>query len=103
MRYPVIGTDLPWKNPREVGYTININGTDIIAVPSQDAVVGDILMGDTGFEAEAPYVLVDTADVSAMGDLHGATVTIETNVYVVRNIREKPNQGYMRLILDKRS
>ena len=100
--YPVVGDNPPWLNPKELGIPVVLDGVQIIAVPSQDAVTGDIDLGAIGFEADNPYVLVSNPDIAAMGDLHGKTVVIGLVNYLVRNVREKPNQAYTRLILEKR-
>ncbi len=101
MKYPVIQDPAPWNNPRELGITVNVNGTDIIAVPFLDAVTGDVLIGESGFEADDPYVLARTEDVTPLGDLHGLPVTIGTESYIIRNVRPKPGIDMTRLVLRK--
>jgi len=86
--------------PTELAVTLNINGTDVLGVPSQDAVTGDIDLG-IGFEATEPYALVTTSSVSALGDLHGKKLIIDTVSYTIRNVRPKINIDLTRLVLSK--
>lgn len=100
--YPII-KDFPtsWNNPRELGVPVTVAGREIVAVPSQDSITGDLELG-MGFEAQAPYVLCRLQDVDDLGNLHGAAVTIDNKNYVVRNVRPKENIDLVRLVLSQR-
>lgn len=100
--YPVLQHPTPWNNLRELGQTVTIAGREVSAVVSQDAVVGDIELGQAGFEAELPYLLVPLDLIEDLGDLHGAVVVVDGENYVVRTVRSKPNHNYTRLVLDAR-
>lgn len=102
MKYPIVDTVPVWNNPNELGLPVTIDGTTITAVPSQDAVTGDVLIGSSGFEADDPYVLCNTLDLAPLGDLHGKTVVIGTQTYIVRNVRPKQNINMTRLVLQAR-
>ncbi len=99
MKYPVVDTVPVWNNPTELGLPVSVDGTVITAVPSQDAVTGDVIMGASGFEADDPYVLCNSADLDTMGDLHGKVVIIGAKNYKIRNVRPKPNIQMTRLVL----
>lgn len=100
--YPVIQQPAPWNDLRELGIEITVAGETVAAVVSVDPVVGNISVGDMEFEATAPYVLVESSDIAALGDLHGAAVVIGTDNYIVRNVHPKLNINMTRLVLDAR-
>lgn len=102
--YPIIAAGpTPWLNSRELALQVTVAGHNILAIPSQDAVTGDVHFGEgVGFEAKAPYILCRLQDVDTFGDLHGVPVVIGDKEYVVRNVRPKENQDYVRLVLDRR-
>lgn len=102
MKYPVIQQPTPWDNLRELGIEITVDGVVMPAVISQDSIPGDIYIGSAGFEASNPYVIVSDEYIQALGDLHGKTVVIGTDNYIVRNVRPKPNIALTRLVLDAR-
>jgi hypothetical protein len=103
MKYPVIAAgEPPWLCTQELAVPVTIDGTVINAVPSLDAITGDVDLG-FGFEATAPYMYVRLADVAGLGDLHGKPVIIDGVSYVVRTVRPKENIDMARLILDKRA
>lgn len=100
--YPVLQYPTPWNNLNELGQLVTIAGREVSAVVSQDAVTGDIDLASVGFEAELPYLLVPTDLISDLGDLHGVTVVVDGESYVVRNVRAKRNHNLTRLVLDAR-
>lgn len=101
MKYPIIGSNPPWKNTRELGIPVIIDGREIVGAPSTDAVGEDIDLGFAGFEGIKPYCLVHLPDIEDMGDLHGKTLSMGGKSYIIENIRPKENTDYARLILQQ--
>ena len=99
--YPLLQDPAPWNNSRELGVPITVAGLEILAVPSQNAVTGDLLLGELGFEADDLYILAKLSDVAALGDLHDTAVVIGSDNYLVKSVRPKPNVDLIRIVLKK--
>ena len=100
MKYPLLQQPAPWNHPNELGVPVDINGTVITAVPSFNAITGDVLLGEIGFEGDDLYILAELQDVAPLGDLHGLPVTVGSNTYRIRNVRPKENVDLIRLVLE---
>lgn len=100
-RYPVIQDPVPWNVPTELGTLVTVAGREVYAVMSEDPVVGNIQLGQAGFEGVYPYALIPTDDLEGLS-LYGATLTSGADSYVVRNVHAKRNINLTRLDLDAR-